>query len=52
MTVFFDDFDRVLFYGGGAAGCAAVAFSVAALDALVLVIQPQATLCRRQADWS
>lgn len=41
---FFDDFDQVLFYGAGAAGYAAAAYSVAAPDCNVLVIQPQATL--------
>lgn len=48
---FFDDFDQILFYGQGAAGYAAAAFSVAAPEANVLVIQPQATLARDIASW-
>ena len=48
---FFDDFDQVLFYGAGAAGYAAAAYSVAAPDARVLVIQPQATLAPDLARW-
>lgn len=48
---FFDDFDQVLFYGSGAAGYAAAAYSVAAPDAQVLVIQPQSTLDPALARW-
>ena len=48
---FFDDFDQVLFYGAGAAGYAAAVYSVAAPEAQVLVIQPQATLDTRLANW-
>lgn len=48
---FFDDFDEVLFYGAGAAGYAAAAYSVAAPDARVLVLQPQATLDVRRTPW-
>ena len=48
---FFDDFDQVLFYGAGAAGYAAAAYSVAAPDAYVLAIQPQATLDPALARW-
>ncbi|MCF2903480.1 hypothetical protein L0666_00630 [Octadecabacter sp. CECT 8868] len=48
---FFDDFDQVLFYGAGSAGYAAAAFSVAAPDSKVLVIQPQATLDPALARW-
>lgn len=48
---FFDDFDQVLFYGAGAAGYAAAAFSVAAPDARVLAIQPQATLEVSRSRW-
>ena len=48
---FFDDFDQVLFYGAGAAGYAAAAFSVAAPSAKVLLIQPQATLSTNHAIW-
>lgn len=48
---FFDDFDHVLFYGAGAAGYAAAAYSVAAPDSRVLAIQPQATLDPNIARW-
>ncbi len=48
---FFDDFDTVLFYGAGAAGYAAAAYSVAAPEARVLVIQPQATLEPSLTRW-
>lgn len=48
---FFDDFDRVLFYGAGAGGYAACAFSVAAPGARVLALNPQATLDPRVTEW-
>jgi hypothetical protein len=48
---FFEDFDRVLFYGAGPCGYAAAAYSVAAPGASVLVIQPQATLDPEFAEW-
>lgn len=48
---FFDDFDQVLFYGAGAAGHAAAAYSVAAPDARVLAIQPHATLAPDLSRW-
>ena len=48
---FFDDFDQILFYGAGAAGYAAAAYSVAAPDTRVLAIQPQATLDPALARW-
>lgn len=48
---FFDDFDQVLFYGAGAAGYAAAAYSVCAPECRVLLIQPQATLARARAQW-
>lgn len=48
---FFDEFDRVLFYGAGSCGYAAAAFSVAAPGARVLAIQPQATLSNDFAEW-
>ncbi|MBR9843728.1 MAG: phosphoadenosine phosphosulfate reductase [Rhodobacteraceae bacterium] len=49
---FFDEFERVIFYGAGP-GCAyaAAAFSVAAPGATVITIQPQATLDPRLAGW-
>ena len=48
---FFDDFDRVLFYGAGPCGYAAAAFSVVSPGARVLAIQPQATLDVNRAEW-
>lgn len=48
---FFDDYDRVVFYGAGMAGYAAAAYSVAAPGAAVIVAQPQATLDPRVAGW-
>ena len=47
---FFDEFDRVVFYGAGPCGYAAAAFSVAAPGASVVAIQPQATLSPRMTD--
>lgn len=48
---FFEDFDRVIFYGAGPCGYAAAAYSVAAPGSLVLAIQPQATLDPRMTEW-
>lgn len=48
---FFDEFDRILFYGAGPCGYAAAAFSVASPGATVLAIQPQATLDPRITEW-
>jgi len=48
---FFEEFDTVIFYGAGACGYAAAAFSVAAPGAKVLAIQPQASLDPRVAEW-
>ena len=49
---FFEDFDRVVFYGAGpGCGYAAAAFSVAAPGATLVAIQPQATLDPRIAGW-
>jgi len=48
---FFDEFDRVLFYGAGSCGYAAAAFSVVAPGARVVAIQPQATLSLEHAEW-
>ena len=47
----FEDFDRVIFYGAGPCGYAATAFSVAAPGAHVLAVQPQATLDPRVTEW-
>ena len=48
---FFEDFDRVVFYGAGPCGYAAAAYSVVAPGATVLVVQPQATLDPRITEW-
>lgn len=48
---FFEDFDRVLFYGADMGGYAAAAFSVVAPGATVLMIQPRATLDPAIAGW-
>lgn len=48
---FFDDFDRVIFYGAGPCGYAAAAYSVTAPGARVLAVQPQATLDPAVAEW-
>lgn len=48
---FFDDFDQVLFFGAGPSGYAAAAYSIASPEAQVLLVQPQATLCRGLAGW-
>lgn len=48
---FFDDFDRVIFYGAGMCGYAAAAYSVAAPGATVIALAPQATLDRQRTDW-
>ncbi|CRL11589.1 hypothetical protein NIT7321_02457 [Phaeobacter italicus] len=48
---FFEEFDKVVFYGAGPCGYAAAAFSVAAPGATVVAIQPQATLDPAIAGW-
>lgn len=48
---FFEDFDRVLFYGAGSCGYAACAYSVCAPGATVLAINPRATLDPTLAGW-
>ena len=48
---FFDNFDQVVFYGSGACGYAAAAFSVAAPGSTVIVLRPQATLDPRVTEW-
>ncbi|MCH2164276.1 MAG: phosphoadenosine phosphosulfate reductase [Marinovum sp.] len=48
---FFDNFKQLLFYGAGPCGYAAAAFARAAQDAIVVAIQPQATLEARLAGW-
>lgn len=48
---FFDEYDRVVFYGANDCGYAAAAFSVAAPGAIVVIINPQATLDPRVTEW-
>lgn len=48
---FLEEFDQVIFFGAGACGYAAAAYSVAAPGARVLTVQPQATLDPRIAEW-
>lgn len=48
---FFDEFEKVIFYGAGPCGYAAASYSVAAPGAIVLTIQPQATLDPRVTEW-
>lgn len=48
---FFEDFDRVIFYGAGMCGYAAAAYSVTAPGASVILISPQATLARDLSQW-
>ncbi len=48
---FFEEFERVVFYGAGPCGYAASAFSVAAPGAVVIAIQPQATMDPRMTEW-
>ncbi len=48
---FFEDFDRVVFYGAGMGGYAAAAYSVAAPGASVLALAPRATLDPAVAPW-
>ncbi len=48
---FFEDFDRVLFYGAGPSAYAATAFCVAAPGAQVLALNPVASLNPAQTGW-
>ncbi|MGI3168123.1 phosphoadenosine phosphosulfate reductase [Pseudooceanicola sp. C21-150M6] len=48
---FFEDFDRVVFFGTGPCGYAACAYSVAAPGSTVIAIQPQATLDPAVTEW-
>jgi hypothetical protein len=48
---FLEDFDRVIFYGAGAAGYAAAAYSVTAPGAELVLIAPRATLDPARAGW-
>lgn len=47
----FEDYESVLFYGERMCGYAAAAYSVAAPGCNVLIVQPQATLDPRVAEW-
>ena len=48
---FFEDFDRVLFYGHGHGAHAACAYAVTAPGAQVLALNPRATLAGREVAW-
>ena len=48
---FFERFDRVLFYGSGASGYAAAAYSVTSPGARVLLLNPVAKLNPALAGW-
>ncbi|PIE09768.1 MAG: hypothetical protein CSA72_10670 [Rhodobacterales bacterium] len=48
---FFDQFERVVFYGTSMGGYAASVFSSAAPGSTVVAINPQATLSRERAGW-
>jgi hypothetical protein len=48
---FLEDFDRVVFYGAGAAGYAAAAYSITAPQAELVLIAPRATLDPALAGW-
>lgn len=48
---FFEDFERVVFYGAGPCGYAAAAYSVASPGAVIVAVQPQATLDPETAGW-
>lgn len=48
---YFEDFDKVIFYGAGMCGYAAASYSVVAPGATVLLVSPQATLDRPISQW-
>ena len=48
---FFEEFERVVFYGEGMGAYAAAAFSVVAPGSTVVLLSPQATLDPRVAEW-
>lgn len=48
---FFEDFDKVIFYGAGMCGYAAAAYSVVAPGSQVITVSPQATLDRPLTQW-
>lgn len=49
--VFFDEYDRVIFYGAGPGGYAAASYSVTAPGARVVLVEPLATVERSRASW-
>ncbi|SFG13044.1 hypothetical protein SAMN04488020_101256 [Palleronia marisminoris] len=49
--VFFDEYDRVIFYGAGPGGFAAATYSVTAPGARVILVEPLATVDRSRAGW-
>ncbi len=51
QEAFFEGFERVLFYGAAMGAYAACAYSVAAPGAVVLAVQPVATLDPARAGW-
>lgn len=48
---FLEDFDRVIFYGAGAAGYAAAAYSITAPGAELVLVAPRATLDPARTGW-
>ena len=48
---FFDEYDRVIFYGAGPGGFAAASYSVTAPGARVVLVEPLATVERSRASW-
>ncbi len=48
---FFEEFDKVVFYGAGPCGYATAAYSVSSPGATVVAVQPQATLDPRMTEW-
>lgn len=48
---FFERFERVVFYGAGAGGYAAAAYSVTAPGAVVILVHPRATLDPAVTGW-
>lgn len=49
--VFFDEYDRVIFYGAGPGGYAASIYSVTAPGARVVLVEPMASVERRRVAW-
>lgn len=49
--VFFDEYERVIFYGAGPGGYAASIYSVTAPGARVVLVEPMASVERRRVAW-